>query len=149
MTGATQTDVAKYKKLVAGIDFFAPFTDDELDIILAHSAIVRFNEGEFITREAAQQYTFYVILQGHAEVLKDKDDMSKKRIAILKRDACFGEIAILLNSPRTATVKAATQLFAFKINGELMENIPYKLQAKLYKQFASILATRLQRAFGG
>jgi len=132
--------------MIKGIDFFHPFEDDELNTLLRYSTVVKYEENEFVMQESVHSYNFYIILQGKAEVLKTKEDLTKKRVAILMPGACFGETALLLNASRTATVKALTPLFAFKIDGTIVEKIPFKLQAKLFKQFAITLAIRLQKA---
>jgi ATP-binding cassette subfamily B protein len=63
-------------------------------------------EGEAIVREGDEGNKFYVIVRGQFEVLKRMPDGEEKRVALLQDGDHFGEIALLRNIPRTATVRA-------------------------------------------
>lgn len=59
----------------------------------------------------------FVILSGRADVLVD-GPKGQIKVAELKENAIVGEIAILCDVARTATVKAATQVEALRISKE-------------------------------
>jgi CRP-like cAMP-binding protein len=56
---------------------------------------------------------FYVIDDGEADVIGDG-----RLIRTLRPGDCFGEIALLRDSPRTATVRARTPLRLYTLNRE-------------------------------
>ncbi|HEY9549215.1 MAG TPA: cyclic nucleotide-binding domain-containing protein, partial [Kiloniellaceae bacterium] len=60
----------------------------------------------------------FIVLQGTADVLIDGAD-GPLRVASLSENEIIGEIAILCDIPRTATVQAATELVTLKITTEL------------------------------
>jgi len=68
-------------------------TADELDI----------REGTVLTREGRTGKEFFVLVDGTAQVTK-----GDKKVAELKAGDWFGEIALLTDSPRTATVTATS-----------------------------------------
>ena len=68
-------------------------TADELDL----------REGTVLTREGRPGREFFVLVDGTARVTKDG-----KKIAELSGGDWFGEIALLTNRPRTATVTATS-----------------------------------------
>ncbi|MGI5860702.1 MAG: cyclic nucleotide-binding domain-containing protein [Myxococcales bacterium] len=59
--------------------------------------------GEVICREGEHGDEFYVVLGGRVAVTAD-DFGTAKPIALLGRGAFFGEMAVLANQPRSATV---------------------------------------------
>jgi CRP-like cAMP-binding protein len=68
----------------------------------------------------------YVILGGVAEVLIDSKDGGLISVAEMRKNDFFGEIAILLDVPRTATIKAKTPVSTLKITKEMF----YRLVAE-------------------
>jgi CRP/FNR family transcriptional regulator, cyclic AMP receptor protein len=68
-------------------------TADELDI----------RQGTVLTREGRTAKEFFVLVDGTAQVTK-----AGKKIADLGPGDWFGEIALITNSPRTATVTATS-----------------------------------------
>ncbi|CAI6080005.1 ABC transporter transmembrane domain-containing protein [Cohnella sp. JJ-181] len=63
-------------------------------------------EGEAIVREGEEGQTFYIIVRGKFEVTKQADDGGERRVATLQDGDYFGEIALMQEVPRTATVRA-------------------------------------------
>ena len=70
--------------------------------------------GEVIIRQGDTGAEMYLICRGEAEVL----DGSGRVIATLRDGNCFGEIALLLEEPRTATVRAKTLCDLFVLDKE-------------------------------
>ena len=68
-----------------------------------------------IVRQGAPADKFFIIVDGEVEVTRE-DDGRQRTLATLKRGQFFGEIAILRNTPRLATVTAVspTTLFAME-----------------------------------
>jgi len=75
---------------------------------LAQAAVVRsFPSGATICEEKAQGNTMYVIVEGRVEVIKQLDGESEHHLHYIEPGGFFGEMAILQEGPRTATVRAA------------------------------------------
>src|SRR5215831_2311745 len=77
-------------------------------IDLAHNADMRdFAEGETIVWEGDEPESFFVIVQGAVDVVKERDEGSQSRtVASLKDGDYFGELSIFDGKPRSATVRA-------------------------------------------
>lgn len=63
-----------------------------------------YEAGDDIITEGHEGDTFYLLLDGEAEALK-----ADKVVMSYKRGSYFGELALLKNQPRAATVRARTQ----------------------------------------
>jgi glucose-6-phosphate 1-dehydrogenase len=60
--------------------------------------------GELLIRKGDMVKEMYVVVRGAVEVLDDAGQV----VATLKDGACFGEMALLIHTPRTASVRAKT-----------------------------------------
>ena len=64
--------------------------------------------GEVICREGEKGDEFFIVLGGRVAVTAD-DFGTSKNIALLGRGAFFGEMAVLANQPRSATITVEEQ----------------------------------------
>jgi CRP/FNR family transcriptional regulator, cyclic AMP receptor protein len=79
----------------------------------------------------------YLILDGEVEVLKEQGD-HQLRVGRLKSGECFGEIALLADIPRTASVRCLTSTDLLILpRGEFMT------LAGGYRDFGNALRTRM------
>ncbi len=71
--------------------------------------------GETILREGEHGDTFFIIKNGNVKVSTNAKGKLVE-LAILAEGACFGEVSVFNNTPRTATVVAEhdVELFAFR-----------------------------------
>jgi putative ABC transport system ATP-binding protein len=73
--------------------------------------------GAVIVRQGEPGDKFYVIHQGHADVLKE-DEGPRHLVATLKEGDFFGELALLNDQPRSATVVAKDALELYVLSKE-------------------------------
>jgi CRP-like cAMP-binding protein len=67
---------------------------------------VQVDPGTVIVRQGAPADKFFIIVEGEVEVIRE-DGGDERRLATLGRGQFFGEMAILRDTPRTATVRAS------------------------------------------
>jgi ATP-binding cassette subfamily B protein len=86
------------------------------------------DEGREIVREGDAGDRFYMVARGKVEITKTNEDGSQRRVTVLENGDYFGEIALLENRPRTASVRAlqATTLLVLHRARllELMQRLP-------------------------
>ncbi|MGA2631410.1 MAG: Npt1/Npt2 family nucleotide transporter [Terriglobia bacterium] len=96
---------------------FAAVEGEELaalaDISLEHT----YQPGEMIFEENAVPHHLYLVLEGKVEVFRRVND-SDHSLAYLGEKECFGEMAILDDHPRSASVRAAEATTVLKIDRE-------------------------------
>jgi putative peptide zinc metalloprotease protein len=100
-----------YRAEVAGMPLFADLSPTELDVLLARFTPIFARESEVIIRQGEHGDRFYVVRSGLVRVERDGQELAR-----LGPGDAFGEIALLLDVPRTATVTAleATALLALE-----------------------------------
>ncbi len=103
--------------------------DRELLTRLVHSGEIEiFSEGAEIVTQGGIGDRLYVIRNGDVDVLANSDGSMPRRLARLHAGDFFGEIALLQDAPRTATVKAVSTVETFSLGKHeflsLMSNSP-------------------------
>jgi CRP/FNR family transcriptional regulator, cyclic AMP receptor protein len=95
---------------LAKVDLFTGLTTKELTVIAGLAKEASFDEGAAIVTEGDATARFYVLLSGTAAV-----EHGGKVIAELGPGAYIGEIAVLDDGPRTATVRATSPVQAVSL----------------------------------
>ena len=96
-----------------------------------------FHQGEIILSEFEIGDTFYLIQSGRVQLLKIVGDM-ERTLDILYPSEMFGEMAILENSPRSATALALDEVKVLEFNSQNFEILLLgnpQIALKLLKMF--------------
>jgi uncharacterized protein YhbP (UPF0306 family) len=104
---------------------YAVFNDlppEQVSTIAAALKVVNADAGTVIVRQGAPADKFFIIVDGEVEVMR-KDDGETRSVASLGRGQFFGEMAILRDMPRTATVQAVTPTTLFAMDRESFRSL--------------------------
>lgn len=100
------------------VPMFANLDAAKLKLLAFTSERLTFEPGEILFQEGQRGDAAFVILEGEAAVIA-QDDGEPLHVADLSRNDIVGEIAMLCDVPRTATVTASTRLTALKLSRDV------------------------------
>ena len=105
-----------------GVQEVAEGVAKQFDLPMFERFAKNYEPGEVIISEFEPGDTFYLILSGSVQLLKCVNG-SQKNLDILKSGEFFGEMAILDNSPRSATCMARTKVKCLEFSKENFETL--------------------------
>lgn len=98
--------------MLSQVPLFAGCSKKELRTIATLADEIDLRQGKVLTRQGAPGREFFVLLEGTVEVMRDGE-----RIDTLGEGDFFGELALISNIPRTATVTATAPIRALVVFG--------------------------------
>jgi CRP/FNR family cyclic AMP-dependent transcriptional regulator len=150
-------------EVLKNIPLFAKIEPAKLKLLAFTSERLQFVPGEPLFHQGDIGDAAYIILDGEADVLVNAPE-GPVRVATVGRNQIVGEIAILCDVPRTATVRANSELTALKVAKDgffhLVTQFPqigievmHELAARLHQTTQQLSATsarlrELERADG-
>lgn len=102
-----------------------------------------FKDGEFVVRQGESSDSAYLILSGRAEVIVEYDGRAST-VAQLGESEVFGEMAMLCETPRTASIRASGELRTLLFEREGMLRLLREFPEMAIEMSRS-LAQRLER----
>ena len=102
---------------------FPGIKPDEVQEIIINSQIKSYPVGTVLCREDAIEYTFYMILEGDFEVTKTINHTDARLLKTLNAGDFFGEMALIHNAPRAATVKALTPAVVLELDKDGFDRV--------------------------
>jgi CRP/FNR family transcriptional regulator, cyclic AMP receptor protein len=118
--------------------FFAGLSRRELVEIAKVTEDMEVDEGKALTREGESGREFFVIIEGEVSVTKDGSEIRK-----LGPGDFFGEIALLEDTPRTATVTATMPLRFFVLTRQSFRSLLAQ-QPEIEQQVTKALEERVR-----
>jgi CRP-like cAMP-binding protein len=110
-------------RLLAEVPFFNGLAPADLALIAAVAREESFAPGATIFQEGSPADRFYIILEGTVEVWKDYGEEQRDLIAAHGVGHLFGEMAVVDDLPRSATVVARDSVRLLSVGREDFRNI--------------------------
>ena len=128
--------------LLKRVPLFADCSRSELEQIAQLADEIDLSEGKELTRLGGAGHEFFVLLEGEADVSQDG-----RNINTLGAGDFFGEIALVEDVPRTATVTATTPVRVLVITDRAFRQLLEK-QPELERKVLVALAERVKPSLG-
>jgi signal transduction histidine kinase len=123
---------------------FPGITPDEIEELIANSQVRSYLPGAVLCRENAVEDRFYMILDGEVEVSKSINNSESRLLQTLSAGDFFGEMALIHNAPRAATVTAKTALTTLELDKFAFDRVIHK-STSIAMAMVSEISNRLRQ----
>ncbi len=139
------------KEKLSKVTLFQNLSPEEIELIAEKSYALKFDKSEIIIKEGEIGDCCYILYSGTVKVLKET--FAKEQYAVAQIDAegnaFFGEMALIDNDARTATIMAVTEVVTLILDSSSFEELAnknYKIGYLILKAVAKKLTERLKTA---
>ena len=146
----TLTRLGERRVALRDFDVFEMLTREELRVVRKHVRRRSYGESEVVFREGDPGDGVYFLISGGVSVIAGTTPEGlEQRVSSFGEGAFFGDMAILEEKPRSATVRADAQTEVFHLSvddfRDLVENEP-RVASTLLLGMARVLSRRLRLA---
>ena len=135
------------KELIKQSAIFADLDDDELNHVAEICKTQEFKFGQSIFKEGDKGNRLYIISEGEVRISRQVPGSGEEALAVLKKGACFGEMAVLDRSERSTDAIANTDCTLLTITRsdfELLLDFNRELGYKVLWSVVRLLCERLR-----
>ena len=132
---------------LSGIPIFAELDADELNMIGDYMHVSRFEAGDLVFSEGDPGDEVCFVVDGTLDVLKLYDGKVERKIAVKAPGGSLGEMAVIGNFSRTATVKSRTDVTLLTLPRRRFDQIcdqHPKIGVKILRSIARLLSLHLR-----
>ncbi|MBK8037580.1 MAG: cyclic nucleotide-binding domain-containing protein [Verrucomicrobiaceae bacterium] len=130
---------------VKTVPALASFNEDQLDEVLNSSSLLQCEPGDVIIKEGSIDSRIYILLSGELEVR-----VGDKRVAAISRAGeVFGELALVNQDKRLASVIASSKAVCLAVDQKFLQDIHPReedpdFHASLYEFVARLVVRKLE-----
>jgi signal transduction histidine kinase len=95
----------------------------EIEELINRAQVKNYPAGIVLCHEDAVETKFYILLDGTVDVTKTINNVEQRHLKVLNAGDFFGEMGLIHNAPRAATVTAATHVTVLEIDKENFERV--------------------------
>jgi response regulator RpfG family c-di-GMP phosphodiesterase len=125
-------------------DLFMGLGLSSIDRIATQFEVVRATAGDTIIEEGARGQTYYLIATGEATVLKGSG-VSQRELGRLGPGDGFGEMALVSDEPRSATVRAVSEMELLSLDRENF-TVLMDQEERFAQRILRLLSSRLRQS---
>ena len=136
-----------HNELLKQSEIFADLDDAQLESVARICTPQALKWGEYVFREGDEGDRLYVITKGAVRISRNVPGTGEEAITILKRGACFGEMAVVDHSRRStdAIVDTSCELLTItRTDFEALLDADRELAYKLLWSLVRLMSARLR-----
>jgi twitching motility protein PilT len=109
------------------IPLFRALKPEQIPQLIKAAELQRFAPGEVIVRQGDKSDAFYVVVSGEATVTVSREGGEAVELGEIPLPSSIGEVSLLLDEPRTATVTARTEVLALRFSEKAFDAMFQKI----------------------
>lgn len=125
------------------IPFLSHLSDDDLIQVSRNGQMVMYDAGQIVVREGDAAEGMYVIVSGQVRVYKNEQGQQIE-IAVLSQDEFFGELALLDEGTRSATVECITPCVLFVLDRAAFIRLLADADSQVIYRLFAVLTRRIR-----
>jgi HEAT repeat protein len=142
---APQEDDMQKLLALKRVELFANLSLEQLDALQQVTREAEYMPGEVVCREGERGETLFLLLEGSVSVVKNHGEPGAVELAALTAVDYFGEMAILEDAPRSATVIAVTPIRVSSLDGTSLKDLILQMPEISFEIFR-VLCARLRHS---
>lgn len=127
--------------LFSKVDIFKGLSDENKKWLAQRISLLQFAANEKIVEQGGASGPMYVIKEGTCSVIVSHGEGGAQEVARLGPTQIFGEMSVLTGAPRTATVKASTDVVCYEIDKSDMKDL-FTMNGDAFNKVSEILIER-------
>lgn len=136
-----------FSRIYRIVPLFRALSSEDLEEIIAISHLYRVQRGYVVVREGDPSDGMYVVVKGSAQVQMELHQGDQTRLAVLAPGDVFGEISLLDEAPRSATVIMREDGVLYRVDAAGFQRLRERLRPaafKVIREIAPIICARLR-----
>ena len=129
----TESQITRIKGRILQSFLFNTLDAKDINIVVGAMDEKGFKEGEVVIQQGDEGDCLYIVESGELDCYKTMKNNQEKFLKTYVPGEAFGELALLYNSPRAATIKAKTSCVLWCLDRDTFNNI-VKESARLKRQ---------------
>lgn len=135
--------------IIMDIPFFDGLDASELSVLAKHTHYFEIEEGEILFSEGDSGDYVCFVIKGELDILKDTNSPGKPAvIAKVRKNRSIGEMSVIDNTTRSATIKANTKTSIVSLTKKgfdaILDNNP-QVGIKILKKIARLISMNLRK----
>jgi len=135
----------RIKRTVCGNLLFKPLDREQLEAVVLSMEEIKVQRGEAIIRQGDEGHHFYVVDSGTFECFVKKPDdgleTPGKKVLDYGEGTTFGELALMYNCPRAASVIATSEAVLWAMDRETFRTVILQMMSAKRMRFEALLET--------
>ncbi len=141
-------DIQRETEALSKVPLFSKLEQSKLKLLAFTSELQTYEDGDVVFDEGEAADCTFVIMEGEADIYaRTKAGGGEVVVGTLRANQLLGELGVLTNSPRAASIRARGRLMMLRISGDmflklLAENPPVALDVMRQLSGKLVLAHR-------